>query len=294
MNKNDTYSIEEALTRLSKDIQELVKDMTNQGKDAANIFAPLVVDLVKRRAAAKLNGKGSLFNIYVENLGYLKVPESDNTFVHFVQLYNGAQFIEEDQPRRNILEQLINGPKSKIKKGKDGKEIKDAQGNIQRYNIIPFRHNKSDKTTSDRKKEIANIVAKELKMRGLDKVITRDGKVVISPKPPADPIAAARINLSDKSHPVSRFNKPLLTGLTIYQHVMENEKGQPIIDPRSGKPKIRRDIMTFRTASSSQKGSGLWDVPATEGIEIFDSITIKDLDELWGDVLSKIGSGITK
>ena len=246
----------------------MTDELLDEGKRALNIFAGQALSVIQKKAKEELKNKDRLRQIYEDNIGFKQVMGSDGTYIYYIQLYKPAGFIEEGSSRHNMLDYLLKSPKAK--KAKDGST----------YLVVPFSHNKTTGKSSKSQNEIVNVVNKELKQRGLDKIVTRDGKPVLG--------AVARINLSDKSHPVSRFNKPLLAGLSVYQSEMRNKKGEKIVDKKTGNVKIRRDVFTFRTASSKQRGTGLWDNPGTKAHNIFDKVQ-PELDELWKAIIDNIG-----
>jgi hypothetical protein len=54
---------------------------------------------------------------------------------------------------------------------------------------------------------------------------------------------------------------PLLQGIRIYQRQVQN---------KGGGTSVKRDIMTFRVASSKMKGQGKWDHPGTQAVKLMD------------------------
>ena len=163
-----------------------------------------------------------------------------------------------------------------LTKGKSSKAYKKGGG---RYAVIPFEHNKSANLRSEKQNKITEYMNKELKARGLDKVITRDGKPVMG--------RAATVDLIARGSPQSEKSfRPLLQGLTIYQSLMKNKQGD-VMKNKKGEPRVRRDIMTFRVASTRQIGKGLWDNPGRVGVHAFEE-TAKELDVIWETMMREI------
>lgn len=248
------YSIEQALRELGKDINDLTKDITQKAKGQVQALAAQAHSMIVSKAQSNLRSTRS---IYIDALNIQKIDSSPENEIWSVTLDKSAKFIEDGQPWHNMIDYLVNGPKHKV--GKDGKK----------YNIIPFKHNKPSSQMSLAQNKIANYVKGELKKRGLDKTITKDGKPVLG--------RAATLDLTGGKAPTS-MNKPLLTGLTIYQREVKT---------KAGKSMIKRDVMTFRVVSENQKGSGMWDHPARPAANFFDE-TAKELDIIWDKIIAEI------
>jgi hypothetical protein len=185
--------------------------------------------------------------------------DSDENNLWVVYLKSEAKWLEEGMPQGERIDMILNG-------GKPAKV--SAKGH--RYKTIPFSHGGKPKSRSSAQQKIANYAQKEIKARGLDKVIKLNGKPVIG--------RAATLNLTGPGAPTSKFNKPLLAGLTIYQKELKM---------KNGKTKIKRDVMTFRTISSSQKGSGLWYWKEMKGVNLFDEV-IKKIDPIFDQFFNDI------
>lgn len=68
----------------------------------------------------------------------------------------------------------------------------------------------------------------------------------------------ATLNITGPKAPVSKFNRPLLQGLTVYQRQ---------VTTASGKVMTKRDVMTFRVISEKQKGQGFGLKKQHQGLE---------------------------
>ena len=259
------YSVEQSMRELAKDIKDLSKQMTEKAKRDVEILAGTAHSMILKKANAKLK---STLQLYQDNLSLKKISGSGDTVTHAVLLYKPAKWLEDGQEAHNMIDYLT--------KGKSSKAYKKGGG---RYAVIPFEHSKSSNKQSAKQSQITEYMNKELKARGLDKVITRDGKPVLG--------RAATVDLIGRGSPQSEKSfRPLLEGLTIYQSLMKNKKGD-VMKNKKGEPRVRRDIMTFRVASTRQIGKGLWDNPGRPGVKAFES-TAKELDVIWETMIREL------
>lgn len=248
------YIAQDSIAALGKDLESLGVAFREKAKAAVQVAAAQAHGFIIEHVQSDLHG-GSR-EIYLQNL---VGPVEAGDGIWMVALRKGAEFIEDDVPPHSMLHDLTHGPKSKInKKG-------------QRYNVIPFGY-KSKSSNSPTQASIVNYVKSELKNRGLDKIIKdsqgnpRTGKV-------------ATVNLTSPGAPWSRHNTPLLSGLTVYQRLIQNQK--------TGKTSVKRDVMTFRTASESQEGTGKWFNKGRTGVHIFDKVE-KQVDEAWNKIMNEL------
>lgn len=250
------YSVEEALRDLGKEIKDLTDQIQAQAKQQVQALAAVAHSLILEKAQTKLK---STRQIYTDALDLKKIESTPDQEIWAVTLDKSAKFLEDGQPWHQMLPYLINGPKHKI--SKDGKK----------YTVIPFKQNKSPGQMSAAQNKLANYVKRELKSRGLDKTIMKDGQPIIG--------RAASLDLIGNKAPTSKKgNKPLLAGLTIYQREVKT---------KSGKTNIKRDVMTFRVASETQLGSGDWEAPARPALNFFEEAE-KELDMIWENMISSI------
>lgn len=257
-NWSKAYSIEQSMRELGKDIKDLTKEMTDKAKRNVELLAGTAHSMILKRAQKKLN---STRQLYTDNLSIKKISASGDNVVHAVVLYKPAQFLEDGQSAHNMIEYLT--------KGKNSKAYKSGGG---RYAVIPFEHSKEANLRSEKQNKITDYMNKELKARGLDKVITRDGKPVLG--------RAATVDLIARGSPQSEKTfRPLLEGVTIYQSLVKNRKGE-VMKNKKGDARVRRDIFTFRVASTRQLGTGLWDNPGRPGLKAFEEVA-RELDPIW-------------
>lgn len=211
-------------------------------------------------AAQRLKSRRSLF---VENL---KIFQEDQVWV--LELQKPAAWIEDGLPPHDMLDYLLKSPKAKT--GKNGKWI-----------AIPFVHNKAPQNTPESAKPMVDAIRQRMK---------RDG------------IAWGKIEKDAEGKPLlgtlHRFSindRPLKTGFGPGQghgpvgdvrqgmNMRQREGGGPggggipflrnvSIRQREVKGKVERSVLTFRIASESQRGTGMWHSPGVKGAKIFESV----------------------
>lgn len=248
-----TYVLETALKELQTDIKTLTQEIENRAVQAMSLLQQQVYGKIVEKAQEQLKSRRP---IYLANLGMIN--ESDRIWV--VYLKKDAAWIEDGIKPHEMIDNLTSGPKART--AKDGS----------RYNIIPFKHNKPANLISSAQLQIQNIVKAELKKRGLDKPIKVGDKIV------SGKAAVLKRELTGPNFPMSRTGTPILANLIIYQRM---------ITTAQGKQKLQRDIMTFRVASTKQKGSGKWMHPGLEGANLFKQVE-KDVDEMWSQMVKDI------
>ena len=218
------FSLEESLKSIQKDINELSKETMEKAKEGVRALATQAHSLVIEKAQTRLK---STRQKYLDAVKIEKVQDDEFNTIWAVTLDKSANWIENEVPAHEMIDEIIKG-------GKTPKTAKDGS----KFKIIPFKHNKSPSQMSRAENQIANFAKNELKKAGLDKVITDD-------KGNAKTGRVATLNITGPKAPVSKFNRPLLQGLTVYQRQ---------VTTASGKVMTKRDVMTFRVISEKQKG----------------------------------------
>jgi len=252
-----SYSVEEALAEIGQDVKKLTDEAVKRARQGVQLLAVQTHALILQKAQSKLNATRKK---YLENLSVDKIYSGEDQEIWAVSLKKDAGWIEEGYPAGSMIDRILNNGKPP-KKSKDGSE----------YKTIPFEHSKPKSDMSAAQVRIANYAKSQIKKQGLDKVITDEAG-----KPKLGKVATVKID--DKKQPISKFNKPLLSGLTIYQREVKTA---------SGKTKIKRDIFTFRTISSKHKGSGLWETKGYDGAKIFDEVS-DEVDKMWSEMIKDI------
>src|ERR1700690_4026333 len=181
---------------------------------------------------------------YMASLSFSQVDE--NTWI--INLDAKANWIEDGMKGHEMIDDLLKSAKAKI--GKDGS----------RYMSIPFQHNKGKTSQTPAATDLTNTIKSELKKRNIPYgKIERDenGQAKLGKLHSFDitKLPLKNINGPGMGHgPIGAVRQgntgiPFLKGINIYQ---KNVKG------KDGKDTTQRAIMTFRTVSTKQKGSGKW------------------------------------
>lgn len=178
-----------------------------------------------------------------------------NSNVFVISLDQSMLWLEEGMAEKDMLDSLLKSPKAKV----------SATGN--KYLVVPFAHNKSPGQQTQAGKSLTDTIKTELKKRQIPfaKIErTSEGKaktgllhsfdITKAPIKSAEgpgmghgPVGAVRQGVTGIPH---------LLGVRIYQK--ETNAG------------IKRGIMTFRVASSAQRGTGQWRHPGIEPRHFFE------------------------
>lgn len=194
---------------------------------------------------------------YIEALSYHQVD--DDTWV--VNLDSKAVWIEDGMPEHELIQDLL--------KSKSAKTAKDGS----RYLSIPFEHGpKGASKTTPAQATLLATIKKELSDRQVPYAkIERDAQ------------GQAKLG---KLHSFDITNAPIRTGAGPGQgkgpvgQVMQGPSGIPLlkgvqiyqtkVKGKGGEDRIKRSIMTFRTVSSKDIGSGKWVHPGLEAKHFFE------------------------
>lgn len=251
--------MEEALREIGQDINRLSQEATAKAKQAIQKLALTAHARITQEAQDKLK---STREKYLSALKIQNLESSADQEIWSVTLDKSAGWIEDGYPSGEMIDRILKGGKP-AKRSKKGFE----------YKVIPFDHSKkAPSRTSAAQQRLANYVKTELKKQNLDGII----KDPTTGLPKIGKVASVKI--TDKNQPVGRFNRKLLDGLTIYQREIKTS---------TGKVKIKKDIMTFRTISSSQKGSGMWETKGFKGLKAFEKVE-KEIDQIWDQMVKDL------
>lgn len=195
--------------------------------------------------------------LFIEALSYFQI--SDDTWV--VSLDAKARWIDDGMPDHNMLDDLLKSPKAK--NAKDGS----------RYIVVPFRHSGGPTQLTPAQMNLLTTIKAHLKDRGIPYgKLEHDASG--APK-------LGRLHRFDvmkepiKSHngpgqgrgPIGRpiqgpTGIPVLKGISVYQRK---------ITDKQGKESVKREIMTFRVASSKHREQGgRWDHPGLKPMKLMD------------------------
>jgi len=243
------------MVRLDVDLSEF-KDLGKKFEDAVkkslakagDDLTAMVRGHIVEEANAKLKTRKEM---YVQGLSHSKV--GDNTWV--VSLDGSVRWIEDGREAGSMLPALLASPKAKT--ARDGS----------RYVVVPFQHNKGPSKTTTAQADLLSTIKSELKKRDIPyaKIETdQDGKAKLG-----------------KLHSFSIMDKPIKTSQGAGQghgavgDVKQGPTGIPFLQginiyQRNVGGKTRRDIVTFRVASSRHADQGRWEHPGLEGVRFFD------------------------
>lgn len=222
-------------------------------RDAGQRLTAMTRAHIVEEANKKLHSRRQM---YIDGLSHHQVDEQ--TFV--VNLDAKVRWIDDGMPAHNMLDDLLKSPKAKT--AKDGSK----------YLVVPFKHNKGPTQTTPAQKDLLDTIKAELKRQkipygGIE--TNADGspkqgllhKFDINTKPIKQQNGPGQGKGPIGSVKQGPTGIPLLQGIRIYQRQVPNG---------SGGSSTRRDIMTFRVASSKMKGQGRWDHPGTQAVKLMD------------------------
>lgn len=220
-----------------------VKDAIKSATDgAARDLAAMTQGKIAELAAQKLHSRREMF---VQGLKTVQV--SDDLWI--VSLDARVRWIDDGQPAHNMLDALLASPKAK--RAKDGSK----------YVVIPFGHGPgAGKTsTTSAQQDLISTVKKEMKARGIPfgKIeVDSQGQAKMGKlhsfditKAPVKSIDGPGQGHGPKGHvKQGPTGIPFLQGVQVYQN--KDAKGKP-----------RRQILTFRVASSKHRDQSRWEHP---------------------------------
>jgi hypothetical protein len=216
---------------IAKEFGELKKEVEEALTQGVKQVASMTHAKTQELASEKLK---STRQLYLNNLEFKEIEMG----IWVVSLDQPALFIEEGRKSGSMIPDLL---RRNAKTAKDGS----------RYKAIPFQHNKPPSQTPRKSEEIVSLVKSELKARNIPyKKIeyNADGSPRLGRLHVIKDIQSPR--------PSARASHGVLDSLTIYQTKLPSGK-------------IRRDIMTFRVASTKHEGSK-WIHPGMEGKKFMD------------------------
>lgn len=242
-------------------LPEVVKREVN---DAARNLSAMAHAKALEYARDRLRTRRQMF---AENLSVHQ--ESEDTWV--ITLNARAVWIDDGLPSNfDMLEGLLNSPKAK-------------QGKKGRYVVIPFRHGPGQ-PVSPPQEDLVSTIKAEMKRRqipwaSIEKDASGAAKMgrlhsfSVSDKPlktgtgpgqgwgPVGDVKQGPNARQRAGGGPGGGGTPFLQGVSVYQ--------RPDATTKSG---ARRDVMTFRIASESQRGTGLWKHPGLQPSNIFRDI----------------------
>lgn len=182
-----------------------------------------------------------------------------------ISLDESAMWIEEGMDQHEMIDNLTSSPKAKT--AKDGSK----------YVVVPFEHKKGPTKQTSAQTDLTNTIKQEMQKRKIPYAgieTDAEGKPKIGKLHSFDilkePVKTG--NGPGQGHGAigavrqGNTGTPFLQGVRVYQKMVGD--------------KPQRSIMTFRVASTKQKGSGKWVHPGLIAKKFFDDAALWALD-LW-------------
>jgi hypothetical protein len=233
--------------------QQLDDSAKRAMKQAGDRLTKMVKAHIVEEANKKLHTRRQMF---IDGLTTFQLD--DDTWV--VNLDAKVKWIDDGMGAHNMIDDLLKSPKAKT--AKDGSK----------YMVVPFQHKKGPTQMTPAQKTLLDTIKSELKNRGIGYGKTETDKsgapklgLLHSFDIRHAPIKTANSPGQGKG-PIGKVMQgptgiPLLQGIRIYQRQVKG---------KDGNTSVKRDIMTFRVASSKQKGQGRWDHPGTEAVHLME------------------------
>jgi hypothetical protein len=254
------------LTQLGQDLKPRLEKALQQA--AANLAVQAHAHLLEQ-VQSQLN---STREKYVDAISFNQV--NDSTWM--IHLDQSAMWIEEGLPEHEMLDNLLKSSKAKI--AKDGSK----------YLVVPFQHNKGPTQQTQAQGDLTNTVKAELKKRNIPYgKLERDDKgkaktgLLHSFDITKDPIKTHE-GAGQGHGPIGQVRQgttgiPFLQSVRVYQ--------------RNVGGRTQRGIMTFRVASSKQRGTGKWVHPGLQPRNFLDE-TADWANQLWDTMREEISKDI--
>ncbi len=218
---------------------------------------------------------------YIDALRFEQVEDG----AWLITLEPSALWIEEGIPaNREMIDDLLKSKKAKM--SKDGS----------RYLSVPMQHNKGPSQQTPAQQDLTATLKSELKRRNipygkiekdsagnpkvglLHKFDIRHGPMKTAHGPGQGKGLIGQVRQGSSGI-------PFLQGVRVYQ--------KPVKD-KTGKTSVQRSIMTFRTVSSKQKGSGKWVHPGLTPKHFFEETADWALQEWERRIKDKVLDSLVK
>lgn len=237
-----TIDPKEVLDACRDEYENTKKQLTKSVEDLAKATQGHIMELAKQELSPALQlvfrGKENQHNIHLDTL-------APGTYI--ITLSGSAYWIEEGIPPNTDMK-----TDKWLFKSKSTRVSKDGN----RYLVIPFEHSKAPSTQTGYEKNLSDRIKFELKAQ--NKVRQKQG---------LPPIPWAGIETDKEGKPregflhefsfkggkaKSSWSDDPLEKIRVYQAVERDKEGRAKLT-KSGKPKVSRSFMTFRTASENPK-----------------------------------------
>jgi len=250
-----------------KDLDETLRDKVEaEAKKAMEVLSQQTMTKVQELAQSELH---STREKYLENLSYFQAAE--NTWV--INLDEKALWIEEGMEPHSMLDQLLASPKAKI--GKKG-----------RYITVPFDQSKRTSSQTSYQTDLTQAIKKELKSQKLPGLgVIEKG---VDGKPKLGTLHRLNVPTPLKTHEGPGQGRGAIgqprQGVTGIPHL----QGVRISQHKLPGGRVVKTAMTFRTASESQRGKGVWEHPGTDEKLLLDKAFAWAQQELNGTIIPQI------
>lgn len=239
---------------------QLRKELTPKLQEAAAALAAQTHAHVVEEASQRLKTRREWF---MDNLTLEQVDKN----IWAITVSGKGLWIEDGMQPHEMIDDLV----------KNGKIAADGS----KYQVIPFEHSKGQTQQGPVGKQITSLIKQELKSRKIPYMKIERG---IFGLPRSGKLHEFSINGPEAMHgklsqayegPVGHHLRSQFTGahygqgVRIYQKIMKNEAGDYLKD-KKGRVKAERSVVTFRVASTKQKGSGMWFHPGLTGEHFLD------------------------
>jgi hypothetical protein len=238
------------LEQYGDDLQRRATELLQAG---AALLAAQTREHIIEQVQQKLHSTRETF---IDHLSYKQVDAK----TWMVSLDKAAVWIEEGMERHEMIDDLLKSAKART--AKDGS----------RYLSVPFKHNKAPTATPVAQHSLQETLKSEMRKRGI-----AYGGIETNAN------GTPRLGLL---HTFSILDKPIkteegpgqghgaigavrqgMTGIPFLQNVRIYQR--QVMD-KNGVASVQKAIMTFRTVSSKQKGSGRWVHPGLKPKKFLD------------------------
>lgn len=249
---------EEITTRIKSKLEDIAQDVTKKTNSK-----------IKELADARLKTNKEKF---LKGIETTKVAP----FTYEIKLDDALSYIETGLSPFNMLEKLLASPKAKTSKS-GGKFL-----------IVPFNHSKEAKQRTDYEEKLSVPLKSGLRKNKvtLRKLEYEDDGTTLKTGPLHRLNIDVPKKLAKKSDSVGRLDR-----LTVYQNALTDKENKPLLDTK-GKQKGSRSLFTFRTASSSQLGSGRWSHPGVKPSFIMRDAEDYAIDEMFKQINDKLANDL--
>lgn len=244
------------------------KALTQQAQQAGDALTAMTKNHIIEEAQRKLHSRRSMF---IEGLDSFQ--EDGNTWV--INLDSSVRWVDDGMPPHNMLDGLLSSPKAKT--SKDGSK----------YLIVPFKHNKGATEMTPAQKNLNQTVKAEMKKFGVPYGTIEKGS-------DGSPRLGLLHEMDITQAPLKAMNGPgqgdgpigsPIQGPTGTPYLKGIRVSQRLVKNKNGTESVRREIMTFRVASSKHndenkskkdaapEGSitkGRWDHPGVEAMNFME------------------------